>query len=184
MNNFFRLIDKLYDTRCLEKDEFILLIKNINCELSEYLFAKARQRANEYYWWEIYIRGLIEFTNFCKNDCLYCGIRRSNNNAERYRLNKNDILECCQIGYGLRFRTFVLQGGEDLYFKDSIIEDIVYSIKALYSDCAVTLSIGEKSKESYQKYFNAGANRYLLRHETANPEHYSKYSEFLYSLLS
>lgn len=174
MKDFFYLIDKLYDTRHLEKYEFIALIKNRNDKLSTYLFEKARRRANEYYGKEIYIRGLIEFTNYCKNDCFYCGIRRSNNQVERYRLTKTEILDCCQQGYDLGFRTFVLQGGEDFYFKDSIIEDIVYSIKSLYSDCAVTLSIGEKSKESYQKYFNAGADRYLLRHETANSEHYTK----------
>lgn len=174
MKDFINLIDKLYDTRCLEKDEFITLIENRNDTLSKYLFEKACHRANEYYGKDIYIRGLIEFTNYCKNDCLYCGIRRSNNKAERYRLTKTEILDCCQQGYDLGFRTFVLQGGEDFYFKDSIIEDIVYSIKSLYTDCAITLSIGEKSKESYQKYFSAGADRYLLRHETANPEHYSK----------
>ncbi len=172
--DYFALIDKLYSTRCLDKYEFAELIKNQTQYLSEYLFEKSRSKAYEYYGNNIYLRGLIEFTNYCKNDCLYCGIRRSNSKAQRYRLTKEEILLCCHEGYGLGFRTFVLQGGEDMYFKDKIIEDIVYSIRSEYPDCAITLSIGEKTKESYQKYFDAGADRYLLRHETANPAHYEK----------
>ncbi len=128
----------------------------------------------EYYGTDVYIRGLIEFSNYCKNDCLYCGIRRSNRCAERYRLSKEEILECCEEGYALGFRTFVLQGGEDPYFTDERICDIVSAIRNGYPDCAITLSIGEKSHESYKAYFDAGANRYLLRHETAVPEHYSR----------
>jgi biotin synthase len=120
------------------------------------------------------MRGLIEFTNYCKNDCFYCGIRKSNTNAVRYRLTKEQILSCCKNGYDLGFRTFVLQGGEDGYYTDGKIVDIIAAIKSQYPDCAVTLSIGEKSKESYQAYFNAGADRYLLRHETANNGHYAK----------
>ncbi len=123
---------------------------------------------------EVYIRGLIEFSNYCKNNCYYCGIRNGNKNALRYRLSKGDILQCCDEGYGLGFRTFVLQGGEDPYFTDSTICDIVSSIKEKYSDCAVTLSIGERERKSYQSFFSAGADRFLLRHETANNEHYSR----------
>lgn len=123
---------------------------------------------------EVYVRGLIEFTNFCKNNCYYCGIRCGNSHAERYRLTKEQILECCEEGYGLGFRTFVLQGGEDSYFTDEIICDIVSEIHEKYEDCAITLSIGEKTKESYQAYFEAGAQRYLLRHETATEDHYKK----------
>lgn len=123
---------------------------------------------------EVYIRGLIEFTNYCKNNCYYCGIRRDNANVHRYRLTKDEILACCKDGYALGFRTFVLQGGEDGYYTDERICDIVYSIKEKYYDCAVTLSIGEKSRESYKAYFDAGADRYLLRHETATGEHYSR----------
>ena len=140
--------------------------------------SKLRENADiirkQHYGTDVYIRGLIEFTNFCKNDCYYCGIRKDNKNAHRYRLSKEDIMECCKDGYSLGFRTFVLQGGEDPYFTDEKICDIVYSIKEKYSDCAVTLSIGEKSKESYKAYFDAGADRYLLRHETADETHYSK----------
>lgn len=122
----------------------------------------------------MYIRGLIEFTNYCKNDCLYCGIRKSNANAQRYRLEKSEIMDCCKEGWDLGFRTFVLQGGEDGYYSDEKICDIVSSVKAEYPECAFTLSIGEKSFESYKAYFDAGADRYLLRHETADPVHYSR----------
>ena len=128
----------------------------------------------EHYGRDVYLRGLIEFTNYCKNDCLYCGIRRSNREASRYRLTQEDIMECCAEGYALGYRTFVLQGGEDAYFTDEKICRIVSAIREKYPECAVTLSIGEKPKESYQAYFTAGAARYLLRHETADPQHYAK----------
>ena len=121
---------------------------------------------------KIYTRGLIEFTNYCRNDCYYCGIRRSNTNAVRYRLTKEEILQCCENGHELGFRTFVLQGGEDPWFNDERMVDIIQTIKKNYPDCAITLSIGEKSKESYRKFREAGADRYLLRHETANEDHY------------
>ena len=121
---------------------------------------------------KMYTRGLVEFTNYCRNDCYYCGIRRSNTNAERYRLTKEEILQCCENGHELGFRTFVLQGGEDPWFNDERMIDIIKSIKQNYPDCAITLSIGEKSKESYRKFREAGADRYLLRHETADEAHY------------
>ena len=123
---------------------------------------------------DVYIRGLIEFTNYCKNDCYYCGIRKSNKKAERYRLTEDEILSCCEAGYELGFRTFVLQGGEDPYYTDERMVKILLRMKASYPDCAITLSMGERSHESYQAMFEAGADRYLLRHETANEEHYSK----------
>ncbi|MDD6485007.1 MAG: [FeFe] hydrogenase H-cluster radical SAM maturase HydE [Clostridiales bacterium] len=122
----------------------------------------------------VYIRGLIEFTNHCKNNCFYCGIRAGNASLSRYRLTHEEIMDCCREGYALGFRTFVLQGGEDGYYTDKALCDIVYDIKSLYSDCAVTLSVGERSRESYKKLFDAGADRYLLRHETADPKHYAK----------
>lgn len=143
-------------------------------EITEKLAAAADRVRRENYGDEVYVRGLIEFTNFCKNNCYYCGIRCGNSYAERYRLTKEQILECCKEGYGLGFRTFVLQGGEDSYFTDEIICDIVSEIHEKYEDCAITLSIGEKTKESYQAYFEAGAQRYLLRHETATEDHYKK----------
>lgn len=126
----------------------------------------------KYFGNKIYTRGLVEFTNYCKNDCYYCGIRRSNTNAVRYRLTKEEILQCCENGHDLGFRTFVLQGGEDPWFNDERMVDIIQTIKKNYPDCAITLSIGEKSKESYRKFREAGADRYLLRHETANEDHY------------
>ncbi|MCC8192639.1 MAG: [FeFe] hydrogenase H-cluster radical SAM maturase HydE [Ruminococcus sp.] len=138
------------------------------------LFSSADEIRRSVYGADVYIRGLIEFTNYCKNDCLYCGIRRSNSDCDRYRLTREDIYGCCEEGYSLGFRTFVLQGGEDMSFKDDDICEIVYNIKSRYPDCAVTLSIGERSRESYSAFKSAGADRYLLRHETANVEHYSK----------
>ena len=132
----------------------------------------ARECTEKYYGRGVYTRGLIEFTNYCKNNCHYCGIQRGNKEVERYRLSKEEILSCCEEGYRLGFRTFVLQGGEDPYFTDEKIVEIVQAIKKAFPDCAVTLSIGEKSRASYEKYFLAGADRYLLRHETADKEHY------------
>ena len=136
------------------------------------LYAAARRAREKYYGSDVYLRGLIEFTNYCRNDCKYCGIRRSNRNVQRYRLGKEQILLCCEQGYSLGFRTFVLQGGEDLYFTDDMICGIVAAIKERYPDCAVTLSIGEKSRDSYKAYYDAGADRYLLRQETSDPLHY------------
>lgn len=167
------LINKLETTGILEKNEFVLLLSNFTPEISEYLFEKARSTSKKYFGNKIYTRGLIEFTNYCRNNCYYCGIRAGNTHAERYRLSLEDILECCESGYSLGFRTFVLQGGEDNYYSDDDIVEIITNIKTRYSDCALTLSIGEKSEESYRAYYNAGADRYLLRHETANEKHYS-----------
>lgn len=143
-------------------------------EYEDALFRAADRKRREIYGDEVYIRGLIEFTNYCKNNCYYCGIRRDNKNAVRYRLTKQEILACCAEGYQLGFRTFVLQGGEDPYYTDAMLCDIVSDIRTRYPDCAITLSVGEKPKESYRAYFEAGANRYLLRHETANSAHYGK----------
>ena len=143
-------------------------------ELKKYLREKAREKADKVFGKYIFMRGLIEFTNYCKNDCIYCGIRKSNKNVERYRLNKKEILECCKIGYDIGFRTFVLQGGEDDFFNIERISNIVRAIKKEFPDCALTLSIGEKEEEYYKELKKNGANRFLLRHETADSEHYSK----------
>lgn len=168
------LIDKLKETQELTKKEWTTLIENRTPELAEYLFGQARKVREKYYGKDVYIRGLIEFTNYCKNDCYYCGIRKSNPNAKRYRLTKEEILECCRQGYDLGFRTFVLQGGEDGYYNDERMTEIVSAIKKQHPDCAVTLSIGEKSEESYQKFYDVGAERFLLRHETYDTEHYGR----------
>jgi biotin synthase len=167
-----QLIDKLYLTGVLEPEEYKALIDNRTPSLLDCLFEKARTVRIQNYGHDIYIRGLIEFTNYCKNDCFYCGIRKSNSCADRYRLTKEEIHECCKSGYDLGFRTFVLQGGEDGYYTDERVTDLIRSIKAAYPDCALTLSIGEKSFEAYKAFFDAGADRYLLRHETANAGHY------------
>lgn len=138
----------------------------------EELFSAADEVRRENYGTDVYVRGLIEFSNYCKNNCYYCGIRRENKELTRYRLTRDDILRCAEEGYALGYRTFVLQGGEDPFYTDDMICDIVSALHEKYPDCAITLSIGEKSKESYQKYYDAGARRYLLRHETASVEHY------------
>lgn len=168
------LIDKLFREKQLSRDEYVSLIRDHSESDAEYLFSLAVKRRMEYYGKDVYVRGLIEFTNYCKNDCYYCGIRRSNRSVERYRLTKDDIMSCCEQGHELGFRTFVLQGGEDPYYTDDKICDLVSSIKNKYPDCAVTLSIGEKEHESYKAYFDAGADRYLLRHETADSGHYAR----------
>lgn len=182
MYNIKDLIDKLYITNNLSYEELLFLIENIdnsNYNLSkvnyrEYLYDKARDTRNKHYSNKIFLRGLIELTNYCKNDCYYCGIRCSNKNISRYRLSKNDILKCCDIGYEIGYRTFVIQGGEDPCITDELVCDMISSIKNLYPDCAITLSLGEKSYDSYKKMYDSGADRYLLRHETANTIHYSK----------
>lgn len=156
----------------IEQLEYLLTTENKDC--LKMLREEAVQTAQKIYGNRVFIRGLIEFTNYCKNDCYYCGIRRSNHCADRYRLTKEEILSCTDTGYELGFRTFVLQGGEDPYFTDARICELVSEIRQKHPDCAITLSIGEKSKESYKRYFDAGADRYLLRHETANGTHYRR----------
>lgn len=168
-----QLIDKLERTGSLTKEEYVLLLSHISPALSDYLFEKARKTAHVYFRNRIYTRGLIEFTNHCKNDCFYCGIRAGNQNAVRYRLSKADILQCCADGYSLGFRTFVLQGGEDPFYSDGDMVNMISEIKTRYPDCALTLSVGEKSVASYKAFYDAGADRYLLRHETANAAHYA-----------
>ncbi len=138
------------------------------------LYNTADKIRREHYGDKVYIRGLIEISSYCKNNCLYCGIRAGNKNAQRYRLTEEEILSCCKEGYALGFRTFVMQGGEDNFFTDEFMCKLIYKIKSLYPDCAITLSLGERSYESYKALKSAGADRYLLRHETANDIHYSK----------
>ena len=167
------LIDKLEQTHILSREEWTALISRHTTEDAHYLFEKARRISQKYYGTKVFIRGLVEFTNYCKNDCYYCGIRRDNRNVKRYRLTKEEILDCCRQGYQLGFRTFVLQGGEDGYYTDDVMVDIVHTIRKMFPDCAITLSIGEHSHESYQRLFDAGADRYLLRHETYDSDHYA-----------
>ena len=169
------LINQLYEGQHLDDAALLQLITMPdNSEDEQYLFSKADSRKREIYQDKIFIRGLIELSNYCKNNCLYCGIRAANKNISRYRLTKEQVLGCASNGYELGFRTFVLQGGEDTAYSDKDICDMVSGIKELFPDCAVTLSIGEKPYESYKAYREAGADRYLLRHETANKEHYKQ----------
>lgn len=171
MNN---IVSKLIKEHSLTLSEYGELISGYNEEIASVLRDEAVRLRKEIYGNTVYIRGLIEISNICKNDCLYCGIRKSNRLCERYRLGKEEILACCDYGYTLGFRTFVLQGGEDGFYTDEYLCSLVGMIKKNHPDCAVTLSLGERSEESYKRLFSAGADRYLLRHETADSEHYSK----------
>lgn len=166
MNVSKQTIEKLYKTHNLSDDELLALLATD--ALDEVLFSYADKVRRAVYGDNVYVRGLIEFSNICKNNCYYCGIRAGNIAAPRYRLTKQEILSCCEEGYHLGMRTFVLQSGEDLHYSDAEICDIISDIKSHYPDCAVTLSIGEKSRKSYQAYYDAGASRYLLRHEAAS----------------
>ena len=172
MKTFKSLPIKLKEEKNLSDEELLKLLSTN--EYDSELHTLANEVRREIYGEDVYIRGLIEISNYCKNDCYYCGIRRGNKSAVRYRLTKDDILACCEEGYKLGFRTFVMQGGEDPYYTDDVMCGIVSAVREHYSDCAITLSLGERSYESYLALYNAGANRYLLRHETANAEHYGK----------
>ena len=171
-DSLYALLDRLECNHALLVDEWEYLISGRTPKLADDLKSRACALRDERYGKKIFKRGLIEFTNYCKNDCLYCGIRRSNRLVNRYRLSEAEILQCCKEGYGLGFRTFVLQGGEDPYYTDARMASIVSSIHEAYPECAITLSIGERSEESYRTLRAAGADRYLLRHETADPHHY------------
>ena len=168
------IIQQLNDTGSASRDELMFLLNNITDTERETLRKAAQRVARRHFGNKVFIRGLIELSSVCKNDCLYCGLRRSNQNAVRYRLSKEQILSCCENGYALGFRTFVLQGGEDGYFTDEVMCDIVRAIRKSYPDCAITLSLGERGAESFKKLYAAGANRYLLRHETADEAHYAR----------
>ena len=166
------LILKLEKEQRMSKEEWAQLIEGRTKELAEFLFERAREVRHAHYGRDVYIRGLIEFTNYCRNDCYYCGIRKSNSCLSRYRLTEEEILSCCRNGYELGFRTFVLQGGEDGWFTRERTTALIRRIHEEFPDCAITLSVGEREREEYQEYFDAGANRFLLRHETADEEHY------------
>ena len=168
------LIEKLAASHSLELHEYEFLIKNLDDKSAKILRKLADKIRREIYGNKIFVRGLIEISNICRNDCFYCGIRHSNQNCERYRLTPEEIISCSDEGYELGFRTFVLQGGEDSFFNDEVLGGIVKKIKERHSDCAITLSMGERSFESYKFLRACGADRYLLRHETADKNHYEK----------
>ena len=174
MADLYSLIDQLIAGESLTVPEYTLLIKERTPDTAARLAAAATEKRQAIYGNTVYIRGLIEISNICKNNCHYCGIRAGNPNCDRYRLTEEDILSACEEGYTLGFRTFVLQGGEDGHFTDERLTSLLRAIQTNHPDCAVTLSLGERSRESYQKLYDAGADRYLLRHETATKSHYEK----------
>jgi len=168
------LVDTLKQNGTLAREEFKTLLAEMDAETEEYLFSCARELATANFGKDVYLRGLIEFSNYCKQNCLYCGLRRDNRDLERYRLSEEEILECCKEGHRLGFRTFVLQSGEDEYYTKEKMTGIIRAIRAGYPDCAITVSVGEKDEATYRAYYEAGANRFLLRHETISAEHYRK----------
>lgn len=168
------VIERLRDTHTLTAGQFKSLLENDDPQDMRFLQEAARKTALSVFGPCIFIRGLIEVSNYCRNNCYYCGIRAANTRIRRYRLSKVQILKCCLDGHALGFRTFVLQGGEDPMLTDGWVEDVVRSIRTAFPDCAITLSLGEKAPESYQKFRKAGADRYLLRHETFDPDHYGR----------
>lgn len=169
------VIEKLLASEILTESEWMVLLNsNWNKEETEELHAIARTLREENYGRKVFIRGLLEFTNVCRNDCYYCGLRKSNSKVNRFRLTKDELLYCAGKAYDLGFRTFVMQGGEDPYFTADALAEIISQMKARYPDCAVTLSFGEHPKEYYKKWKDAGANRYLLRHESVDPVCYSR----------
>lgn len=174
MTRPLELAQRLAQNHNLPDEELLELLNTCTPEVDEFLRESAQRTCQQYYGNQVFIRGLIEFTNICKNDCYYCGIRKSNHRAQRYRLTPEEVLACCDLGYDLGFRTFVLQGGEDPWFTDERLCPLVASIKERHPDCAITLSVGERSRESYRRLKEAGADRYLLRHETATASHYAK----------
>lgn len=173
-HNIHDLIWQLSETHHLTEESYAVLIRGYSEEAAKLAADLAVPLRQQIYGTDVYVRGLIEISNICRNDCLYCGIRRSNKTCARYRLSPQEILDCCTEGYSLGFRTFVLQGGEDGYYTDTLLCSLLREIKSQFPDCAVTLSLGERTKESYQLLFDAGADRYLLRHETADACHYQK----------
>ena len=168
------LIDRLDRQKRLELEEWTALLSGFDAGTADYAARRARELSLERFGKRVYFRGIVEFTNICRNDCLYCGLRRSNSHAVRYRLEPEEILACCREGYALGYRTFVLQGGEDPYYTDQVLCDLVSGITGEFPEAAVTLSVGERSRASYQRLFDAGARRYLLRHETAAPALYRR----------
>lgn len=166
------LIHRLEQGEPLLEEEWLYLIQMEDADGLSFLQERARATARARFGTGIYVRGLIEVSNYCRNNCYYCGIRSGNASVHRYRLDAEAILDCCHHGYSLGFRTFVLQGGEDPRQTDDFIADVVSQIRVRFPDCAITLSLGEKSREAYERFFQAGANRYLLRHETFHAVHY------------
>jgi len=174
VSDIHKLLEKAYQTNDLTKEEITYLLENITAADRAVLYSYALKTKQAYYGDKVYLRGLIEFSNICRQDCLYCGIRASNAKVERYRLTSEEILACCDQGYKLGYQTFVLQSGEDLWYTEEILVDLIHEIKKRYPEVAITLSIGERGIETYQSLIAAGADRFLMRHETASKELYEK----------
>ncbi len=168
------LVEKLYGGKNLSDDELMSLISADDDNAETRLAELADKVRRKYYGDKVFLRGLIEISSYCRNDCLYCGLRRSNRSAERYRLTPDEIFDCAENGYALGFRTFVMQGGEDAYFTDDVMCEIISRLRQKFPDCAITLSLGERSRESYRRMKEAGADRYLLRHEAASKKLYNR----------
>ena len=149
------------------------LLTQLNAKERQRLSLWAREVSQTRFGKGIYVRALIEISSYCRNNCHYCGLRCSNSLAQRYRLTKDDILQCCREAAALGFNTFVLQGGEDPQQTDEWLADVVAAIRAEHPAKAITLSVGERSAAGYRMLRDAGADRYLLRHETANRVHYA-----------
>ena len=170
----FQWLERLYEGEEVPEEGFLSLLEGYSEKLSLEAARLAREKREAFYGRKVFVRGLLEISNHCKNDCLYCGIRRSNRSCSRYRLTKEELWPCFEEGHHLGFRTFVFQGGEDGYYTDEVLIDLIHSVKEAFPDCAVTLSLGERERESFARLREAGADRYLLRHETADREHYEK----------
>jgi biotin synthase len=168
------LIDRLSESHILTHEEYVQLLSSWNEEDRAYAREKAESYSDLSFHHQVYVRGIVEFSNYCRNDCLYCGIRRSNKDLERYRLDEETILSCCEAGHGIGYRTFVLQGGEDMGYSDRLMAHTIHAIKERFPDSAITLSLGERPPESYLLFKEAGADRYLLRHESADSAHFAK----------
>ncbi len=175
-----QLLQKIFFSHTVSSTDLLSIIQTWTDEKTinfahpsdQILFSMARETSQKHFGFKIYCRALIEFSNYCRNDCFYCGLRRSNSSLQRFRLTEDQILDCCQNGYDHKMRTFVLQSGEDQWYNTEILSSIVHRIKKCFPDCAITLSVGERSSDDYRQFFQSGADRYLLRHETIDPRHY------------
>lgn len=168
-----KLLDKLYEKNYLQREEIMYLLDNVDEDTYPYIFEMAENTVKKVYGNRIFIRGLMEFSNYCRNNCIYCGIRRDNKSVDKYRLSKDEIIYCLEDAHNLGYRTFVLQSGEDIYYTDEFMVEIIREIKDTFPDTALTLSIGERGYNEYKMFFNAGVDRFLLRHETATPKLYN-----------
>ncbi|MGF7186235.1 biotin synthase [Desulfitispora alkaliphila] len=168
------LLSKLNEQNNLTYDEIVYIIKHLDQESEQLLFQYANETRKKHCGLSVYMRGLIEFSNFCRCNCHYCGLRVDNKKIERYRLSEAKIMDCCEVGYQLGYRTFVLQSGEDPYYTKAVLGQLIKKIKDRFPDVAITLSVGERSFDEYKYFFDMGADRYLLRHETVSPKLYEE----------